>query len=152
MNISDQGLDLLSQREGGFVLTPYQDTKGIWTDGLGNTHGVVPNGPPITLEKAKADFARNLAWVATTIAESVKVPLEQYQCDALFSFTFNVGGAGEEHSHVVSFINAGDMDGAAKAFDMWHIPAEVTTRRNGEKFQFMGTVFAARCDAGGNPV
>ena len=145
MNISPQGLDLLSQREGGFVLHPYRDTRGIWTDGLGNTHGVVPNGPPITMEKARADFARNSKWVAGALA-SVRVPLEQHQYDALFSFAFNVGGSAFLSSTLLKLINAGDMQGAAAQFDRWHIPPEITSRRNGEREQFKGTHVAARIE------
>lgn len=152
MPMSDQGIDLLSQREGGYILVPYQDSKGIWTDGLGNTHGVIPHGPAISLEKAKADFQRNLAWVEAAIAESVKVPLQQHEHDALGSFTFNVGADGEEHSTMVREINAGDMADVPAQFDRWHIPAEIATRRNGEREQWKGTGFSARCDNEGNPI
>ena len=145
MNISPQGIDLLSQREGGFVLKPYRDTRGIWTDGLGNTHGVVPDGPPITLEKAKADFALNSKWVTAALA-NVRVPLEQHQYDALFSFVFNVGGSAFLNSTMLKLINAGDMDGAAAQFDRWHLPPEIISRRNGEREQFKGTLFAARIE------
>lgn len=144
MKMSDQGLELLSQREGGFVLKPYQDSKGIWTDGLGNTHGVVPYGPPIPLDKAKSDFAHNLAWVEAAIDSWVKVPLHQYEHDALGSFIFNVGAPQFHTSHILQFVNAGQMAAAAAAFDNWHIPPEITSRRNGEREQFKGTRFEAR--------
>lgn len=141
--LTDEGMDLLSQREGGFVLTPYQDSKGIWTDGLGNIHGVVPNGPPISLEKAEADFQRNLAWVKGALS-GVTVPLESYQSDALYSLIFNIGGGGFGSSTILHRLNAGDYDGAAAAFDMWHIPPEIISRRNAEREQFKGTQFQAR--------
>jgi len=149
--LSAQGFDLLGQREDKRNRA-YRDSVGIWTIGIGHTGPEVHEGLVWTDAQVMDAFAKDAAWVSAAIVESVKVPLEQYQYDALFSFTFNVGANGEEHSHVVSFINAGDMAGAATAFDMWHIPASITTRRNGEKFQFMGIVFAARCDANGNPV
>ena len=44
------------------------------------------------------------------------------------------------------------VDECAGQFDRWHIPPEIATRRNGEREQFLGTVFAARCDNAGNPV
>lgn len=143
MELSPQGLALLSEREGGFVLKPYQDTKGIWTDGLGNTHGVIPNGPPISREKAEADFRRNLAWVKGALA-GVTVPLEQHQGDALYSVIFNIGGGAFGSSTILHRLNAGDPDGAAAAFDMWHIPPAIITRRNGEREQFLGNAFEAR--------
>lgn len=153
MALDPRDFALLQARE-SCRLTPYQDSSParVWTDGWGNTIDVVPNGPPITQEKADADFARNLAMFEAAVDESVKVPLLSNQRGALVSFAYNVGANGEEHSHVVSFINAGDFDAAAKAFDMWHIPPEITTRRNGEKFQFIGTTFAARCDNEGKPL
>ena len=151
MPLTPQGFKLLQGRE-SCRLTPYQDDEGNWTDGWGNTIGVIPNGPPITQEKADADFARNLAVFEAAVDGSLTVGVRPYQRDSLISFTYNVGANGEEHSHVVSFINAGELDAAAAAFDMWHIPAEIITRRNGEKFQFKGTVFSARCDNAGHPL
>jgi GH24 family phage-related lysozyme (muramidase) len=41
-------------------------------------------------------------------------------------------------------LNAGDYAGAALQFDRWHIPPEITSRRNGEREQFRGTAFRAR--------
>ena len=122
MKTSDEGRALILERE-GCRLRPYQDSVGVWTDGVGNTMGVVPNGPPITRPKADADLERNLGVVERAIEEAVQVGLEQYQFDALASFAF---------------------DGAASEFDRWHIPAGITSRRNGEREQFKGTALQAR--------
>lgn len=149
--LSAQGEDLLFKREDKRNVV-YLDSKGIPTVGVGHTGPEVHMGDVWTDEQVDEAYRKDSAWVAAAIAESVKVPLLPNQYDSLFSFTWNVGANGEEHSHLVGFINAGDFAGAAKAFDAWHIPAEVTTRRNGEKFQFMGTAFHARCDSQGNAV
>ena len=148
MTISEQGIDLLSKREGGFVLTPYQDSKGIWTDGLGNTHGVVPNGPPITLEKAKEDFARNLQWVEASLT-LVRRPLEQHQHDALGSFVFNIGAGQWGSSTMLRMLNDGvsTIEQVGAQFDRWHSPPEIISRRNAEKAQFLGTDFEPRIPA-----
>lgn len=152
MEMSGQGLELIKQRE-SCRLTPYQDSVGVWTDGWGNTIGVIPHGLPITQEKADADFARNLENFGAGVNDSLTVPVLQNQFDALLSFAYNIGINGEEHSTLVRVINAGaPVSEIAAQFDRWHIPAEVTTRRNGEKFQFMGTAFHARCDSHGNAV
>jgi lysozyme len=141
---SDQGVKLIMERE-GCVLKPYQDSVGVWTDGVGNTHGVVPGGPPITMEKAMADLKRNLAGCEAAINSGVKcAKLEQHQFDALASFAFNVGEGAFLSSTLLRKINLGDMDGAAREFDRWHIPAGITSRRNGEREQFKGTAFEAR--------
>lgn len=143
METSEQGLRLLRDRE-GCVLKPYRDSVGVWTDGVGNTNGVVPNGPPITQEKADADLRRNLSLAEATINGQVKVPLEQHQYDALASFIFNVGVGAFASSTLLRKLNAGDHEGAALQFDRWHIPPEIISRRNGEREQFRGSRFEAR--------
>lgn len=143
MKISDQGLRLLVERE-GCVLKPYRDSVGVWTDGVGNTVGVIPNGPPITQEKADADLRRNLDRFEKAINDSVTVGLEQYQFDALVSFAFNVGEGAFKSSTLLKKINLYRFEEAAVQFDRWHIPPEITTRRNGEREQFKGASFQAR--------
>lgn len=141
MQTSDQGLGLIMQRE-GCRLTPYQDTVGVWTDGVGNTHGVVPNGPPITMEKAVEDLRRNMAWVEGSINSKVLVPLEQFEFDALASFVFNVGEGQFASSTLLRLLNEGrPRDEVAAQFDRWHVPPSIITRRNGEREQFKGTAF-----------
>ena len=149
MKTSQQGIELLHARE-GCRLTPYLDTKGVWTDGWGNTHGVVPNGPPITQEKADADLARHLEVFEQAVADCVTVPLKAHQNDALVSFSLNVGknalpyGNNGKPSSILRALNAGDYDGAGKAFNNWMADFEVRTRRAGERDQFLGIAFEAR--------
>jgi lysozyme len=151
MKTSAQGLSLLMQRE-GVRLTPYQDTEGNWTDGVGNTHGVVPNGPPITHEKAMEDLERNVAWAEDAVTKCVTVPLNQDQFDALVSFTFNAGpyalpnGDHGGPCSILRALNAGNYIDAAQAFRNWCNPASITSRRMGEMFQFAGTRFEARVE------
>jgi lysozyme len=140
---SDEGRALILERE-GCRLRPYQDSVGVWTDGVGNTIGVVPNGPPITRQKADADLECNLGTVERTIEEAVQVDLRQYQFDALASFIFNIGETAFRSSTLVRRLNTGDFDGAAAEFNRWHIPAGITSRRNGEREQFKGTAQQAR--------
>jgi lysozyme len=144
MKTSAAGRALIMERE-GCVLRPYQDSEGNWTDGVGNTHGVVPGGPPISQEKADADLERNLAGVEAAIMEAVTVDLDQYQFDALASFAFNVGEHALATSTLVRLLNEGrPLDEVAAQFDRWHIPAGIISRRNGEREQFKGAAFEAR--------
>ena len=143
MKTSAQGIKLLHGRE-GCRLKPYQDTVGVWTDGWGNTHGVIPNGPPITQEKADADFARHLEAFEQAINDSVTVGLEPYQFDALVSFSFNVGVGAFQTSTLLRKVNLGRFELVPAQFDRWHIPPEITRRRNGEREQFKGTHFVAQ--------
>lgn len=88
---SPYGVSKIVEWEGGYRLTPYQDTKGVWTDGVGNTHGVVPHGPAISQAKAEQDFRNNLYSAEVAVENHVKVPLNDNQFAALVSFVFNVG-------------------------------------------------------------
>lgn len=146
MELSEQGIELIKGRE-SCRLTPYLDSVGVWTDGWGNTTGVVPHGPPITQEKADADLAHNLAVFQAAVNHAVKVPIEQYSFDALTSFSFNVGVGAFSSSTLVRKINEGAFAEAASQFDRWHIPPEVTSRRTGEREQFKGTAFQPRIPA-----
>lgn len=149
LELTARDVDLIKQRE-GCVLKPYRDTKGIWTDGYGNTHGVVPNGPPITQEKADADFARHLVNFRRSVLACVNVPLKDHQLGALVSFALNVGGDALPHganggpSSILRALNAGDYEGAGNAFNNWMADPEVKTRRAGERDQFRGVAFEAR--------
>jgi lysozyme len=149
--ISDQGLDLLTQRESKRN-DAYLDSKGIPTIGVGHTGPEVYIGLHWTDEQVAEAFRTDLMWVTACIAR-VNDPLEQNQEDALYSFIFNIGGGAWASSTMLRLLNGGSPAGeVALQFDRWHTPPEITTRRNGEKFQFLGTVFAARCDNEGNPV
>lgn len=144
MQTSDKGLDLIRERE-GCRLTPYRDSVGVWTDGVGNTGGVVPNGPPISQEKADADLRRNLGMAEAAVTHGISRLLEQHEFDALVSFVFNVGQGAFASSTMRRRINARD-EFAFDEFDRWHIPPEIASRRNAEREQFRGTQFVARID------
>lgn len=142
MNISPQGLKLLEEREAKRN-DAYLDSKGIPTIGVGHTGPEVHMGLHWTDAQVEEAFAKDLERFETAIDAAVNVPLEQNQFDALVSFAFNVGVGAFQASTLVRKINAGDTD-AADQLDRWHIPPEITSRRNGEKAQFLGTDFEAR--------
>ncbi len=86
VTLSDFSTALISVFE-GIQLKAYQDTGGVWTNGIGNTHGVVP-GSTITMDQAAADFARNQAPLLAMVAD-----LPVLKAAALVSFGFNCGQA-----------------------------------------------------------
>jgi lysozyme len=140
--LSDTGLQLVKVSE-GCRLVPYRDSVGVWTDGYGNTHGVVPGGPPIGQAKADADLRRNLAGAEADVARLARVALTQGQFDALVSFTFNLGAGALGGSTLLRRLNAGDAAGAAAEFGKWiHAGSEVlpglVTRRAKERALFEG--------------
>jgi lysozyme len=140
MNISAQGIELLVAREGKRN-DAYQDSVGVWTIGVGHTGPEVHAGLHWTDEQVDDALVKDLERFEDAINTHVKQSLEQYQFDALCSFSFNVGVGAFESSTLLKDINAGDMEAAAAQFDRWHIPPEITGRRNGEREQFKGTAF-----------
>lgn len=118
MKYSENGL-LFTEGEEGFKLTPYQDSAGVWTDGYGNTKNVVPNGPPISLEQARADLIDNIACAEYAVNHYVTVELTQREFDALVDFTFNAGVGAFAGSTMLKLLNAGKLVDAANEFEKW---------------------------------
>lgn len=150
MKTSNQGLTILIEREAARNHA-YLDSEGIPTIGIGHTGPEVRLGLTWTDEQIRETFAKDIERFEKSVNDSVHVPLDPHQFDALVSFAFNVGEMGVMNSWVVREINAARWDAAAAAFDNWHKPPSVITRRNGEREQFRGTKFAARLDDSGNP-
>jgi lysozyme len=141
MKTSDGGLQLIKESE-GLRLTPYQDSVGVWTDGYGNTHGVVSN-VSITETKAIMDLLRNVSVSESIVASQITVPLTQGQFDALVDFVFNLGQGALSGSTLRRKLNSGDYAGAAAEFPKWcHAGNEVlpglVTRRAKERAMFEG--------------
>lgn len=136
MKLSANGATTLTLRE-GVRLKAYKDTKGIWTIGVGHTGPEVVQGLTWTKEKAQEVFVKDVSWAEDAVNKYVTVPLTQNQFDALVSFTFNVGEFAFKRSTLVKKLNVGDYEAAAKEFDKWVIPIEITSRRMSEKAQFI---------------
>jgi len=140
MTTSAKGRALIAQREGN-ILKAYKDSVGVLTIGVGHTTaaGAPAVTPGMTITAAQSDeiLTRDLKDCENHINSLVKVPLTQNQFDALVSFVFNIGWPGFAKSTLLKKLNVKDYKGAAAAFDMWHIPPEITGRRNSEKAQFL---------------
>jgi lysozyme len=148
MKMSEQGVALLHEREGRRTKA-YRDSQGYWTIGLGHL---------LSMDK-NADYS-HLVWTQDQVEQAwqqdkaiyegavnsgvVPISLTQNQFDALCSFAFNVGTGAFLSSTLLKRIKAKDFEGAALQFDRWHIPPEITSRRNGEREQFRGSQFKAR--------
>lgn len=140
--LSNQGRDVLIDREGGLILKAYRDSEGYWTIGGGHLLSLDKNADFSSLvwdrEHAAQVFAEDTAKFERALDHALRVPVTQHQRDALISFAHNIGEAGIMNSEVVKQINAGDLIAAANAFDNWHTPTSIISRRNAEKAQFMG--------------
>jgi len=135
MNTSPKGLEVLGLRE-GVRHKAYKDTKGILTIGVGHTGPEVVAGLVWTDKQVQDTLRKDVAKCEACINYNVKVALTQNQYDALVSFIFNVGVGAFQRSTMLKKINLKDFVGAAAEFDRWHIPVEITSRRNSERDQF----------------
>jgi lysozyme len=138
MFLSNNGSVKLIDREGRRKHA-YQDTKGIWTIGVGHTGPEVCRGLVWNDAKIEAAFKEDVQWAVDAVNE-VKVPLNQNMFDALVSFTFNVGKYAFLQSTMKKLLDKGLYADAAKEFDKWHKPSEIISRRDGEKAQFLTPV------------
>ncbi len=57
LHTSVEGLKLIADYE-GCRLQPYQCSAGVWTDGIGNTSGVIPGKTITERQAAEADLQR----------------------------------------------------------------------------------------------
>lgn len=120
-HISETGIRLIQERE-GFRSKAYKDSAGIWTVGYGTIEidGLPVNkNTVITIEEANKQLLHFIAnaWCSMTVW--VKVPLTQYQLDALVSFVYNIGVEAFKKSTVLKLINQSKFDQAAKSILQW---------------------------------
>lgn len=75
LHTSVEGLKLIADYE-GCRLQPYQCSAGVWTDGIGNTSGVVP-GKTITERQAAQGLITNVLRVERALDKCVVQPMPQ---------------------------------------------------------------------------
>jgi len=146
MRTSKDGLDLIRHFE-GCKLTAYKDAVGVWTLGYGHTNAAglpkVRPGMKITAAEAEEILIADLVQYENEVRKAVKVPLRQYQFDALVSFCFNLGPTNLNRSTLLRKLNASDYGGAAEQFLVWNraggrVLAGLTRRRKAERAMFLG--------------
>ena len=155
MKTSKAGLDLIKKFE-GFRAKPYLCSAGVPTIGYGTT--VYPNGikvklsdQKITQQLAESFLQNHVNVIEKEVSSLVKVPLKQNQFDALVSFAYNVGSDIDEDtkaeglgdSTLLKLLNAGDIVGASKQFELWNkaggkVSNGLIGRRKAEKTLFFG--------------
>jgi lysozyme len=142
MAIAKSTLSFITKEE-GVRYRAYQDSKGLWTIGVG--HLIKSNEPHLmkeTLTQQEVDklLESDLKWCDEAVANSVRVPLTQPQYDALYSLCFNIGETQFKKSTVVKRLNTGDYKGAADAILMWNKPAVLENRRKRERDLFLSAI------------
>lgn len=103
----------------GYILKAYRDNRGYPTVGAG--HLIVPNdrialGETIDLERARGLMKVDIARAENAINRDARVPLYQFEYDALVSVIYNCG-AGNGAVGIMERINAGAYD---SMFDFIH--------------------------------
>lgn len=140
MQLSSQGLALIRRHE-GLRLDAYLDPVGIPTIGYGSTLNV-SMGQSITEQEALELLLADVERFEDAVRESVNVPINQHQFDALVSLCFNIGEGAFKRSTLLRKLNAGDHAGAADEFLRWkHAGGRVlpglVTRRDDERRLFL---------------
>lgn len=146
MKTSEKGLQFI-RREEGERLTAYADIIGVWTIGVGHTGTVdgkpIAKGVVISADKSRELLSADLLKFESAITRLVKVPLKQYEFDALVSLVFNIGETNFSRSTLLKMLNANDFKGAAEQFLAWKNaggrPVQgLLNRRKREKDMFNG--------------
>lgn len=127
--VSPEGKQQIKQSE-GIRLAPYQDEAGVWTDGYGNTHGVVP-GKAITKAQAEAQLDAHVRGYMLGVIDALDpvYALWQGQLDGYTSLAINIGTKGFKYSTVVKRHKAGDYPGAALAMLSWDKLTDAKTKK-----------------------
>lgn len=141
MKTSAAGIDLIKRFE-GCRLAAYLCPGGIATIGYGHT-ATAKLKQTITQQKAEELLRVDLVEREKTVAELVKVPIQQHQFDALVSLTYNIGIGNFKLSTLLKKLNAGNVAGASGQFLVWNrargeVLPGLDRRRKAEREMFDG--------------
>ena len=117
LHTSLDGLKLIADYE-GCRLKPYQCSAGVWTDGVGNTSGVVPDRT-ITERQAAQTLITNVQQVERALEKCVLQTMPQKVYDAVVSFAFNVGTGNACSSTLVKLLNQKRWSDACRQLPRW---------------------------------
>ena len=124
MKTSNKGLLEIAEHE-GIVPAPYFDSVGVLTYGIGHTKSAggidpatmdraMPADIEAAIDHALDVFRDDVGKYESRVNSAIKVPLSQYQFDALVSFDFNTGGI--HRAKLTRRINAGDAGAEMRLF------------------------------------
>lgn len=122
--MSESGLKFLIKEE-GMKLSPYKDSVGVATIGVGCTYyengkKVEMSDKPISEFRAQELFRNLLDHYELTVYSSTRDDINQNQFDALVSLCFNIGPSAFKKSTLLSKVNKNPNDPSiGLAFEMW---------------------------------
>lgn len=109
---------LITDQE-GIKYTPYLDPIGIPTVCAGVTGSDVIMGKTYTKAECDQLLYKHMLPAVKAVDSSVKVPLNDYQKAALYSFSYNVGVGAFKSSTLLKKLNQGDIPGACDQLRRW---------------------------------
>lgn len=119
MRFSAKGLKLLMEWEGR-RLKLYRDAAGLPTIGVGHlVHHNEDFSKGITTSQALDLLEADIERFNEAVSNSVHVPLNQDQFDALVIFAFNVGVGAFKNSSLLVKLNAGDYVAVPSKMMLW---------------------------------
>lgn len=120
VRITEAGKALIKSHE-GLRLQAYLCPAGVLTIGYGHTGSDVTPGKRISQAEADALFDRDIAKFSAGVARLVSFSgTTDSQFSALVSLAFNIGVGAFGKSSALRLHNAGDHQGAARAFLLWN--------------------------------
>lgn len=125
---------------------PYVDAVGVLTIGWGHTNHHLPRFDGKTIwSQAECDaaLAGDMVTFERHVMAQAKVPLKQYEFDALVSWAFNTGGPAT--ATLWKKLNAGNRASIPAELAKWNrgggkVLAGLTRRRKAEGLMFVGNV------------
>lgn len=150
MTYSDDLVQFIKRWE-SLKLVPSGDplVQGVVDVGFGHVLRGDEESRRITEEEAIQLLEYDLWQDAEAIDEMVDYALEQFQFDALLSFTYNVGLGAFRGSTLRSLLNDGDFEAAAEQFPRWNkaggkVVRGLTKRRAAEQAMFVASDYSGR--------
>jgi lysozyme len=152
LKLSTAGERLIKHFESCMKLTKdgtyraYYCPAGVLTIGWGHTndHGRQFSPKDVwTRAECDAEFRADMDRFIPGVKRLVKRPMTQGQFDALVSFAYNCGEGALQKSSILRKFNAGDLEGAARAFALWNtskgqVLSGLVRRRASEALMFRG--------------
>jgi lysozyme len=118
MQLGSAGLALIKQFE-GCRLTAYQDQRGIWTIGYGQTGPGIAAGLTWTQAQADAALLSATQTASNALLHLIDIAMAQNQFDALTSLVFNIGVGNFGSSTLLKLLNQNHIPQAADQFLVW---------------------------------
>lgn len=135
MDISANGMAELLISE-AIVTSRYRDSVGVMTIGVGHTKAAGGLDPSkftgvLTVAECLDMFVDDIEKYVADVDKAVKVPVTQYEFDAMVSFHYNTGAIGR--ASFVKALNSGASRATVAAgFMSWTKPPEIVGRRTRE--------------------